>query len=164
MLRRFCTLDLSKHQTAIQSDWDSCQTSAMPMFTRPLFPQKQIPSQMYFWMVWKERAQALVKTIRWAFWHLFIFLLLLFAPQARDCSVLCDRCAWWGRDEVRPKVKCIQPKLIIVCRRLRAVKNRERQLVAYACRVCCGARTVKIFFLAWLWYHLKKASQLDNFR
>ena len=34
-------------------------------------------------------------------------------------------------DETRPKVLCIHTKLIIVCRRLRAVKKRERLLVVY---------------------------------
>ena len=105
----------------------------------------------------KEIAQALVKTIRWTFWQSFIILLLLFASQVRDCSVLCDHCAWWGRDGVRPKVKCIHPKLIIVCRRLRAVKNREGQLVAYVCLVCCGARTAKIFLFRLLMISLEKS-------
>ena len=31
---------LSKHRAAVQDDYDSCQTSAMPIFTRPLFQQK----------------------------------------------------------------------------------------------------------------------------
>ena len=46
ILRRFGILDLSKHRAVIQSDRDSCQTSAMPIFTRPPFPQKHIPSCM----------------------------------------------------------------------------------------------------------------------
>ena len=40
MLRRLCILDLSKHQAAIQGDYDSRQTSAMPTFTRPAFSAK----------------------------------------------------------------------------------------------------------------------------
>ena len=47
-------------------------------------------------------------------------LLSLFASQAGHCSVLCDHPVL---DEVRPKVLCIHTKLIIVCRRLRAVKK-----------------------------------------
>ena len=39
-----CILDLSIHRAAFQSDCDSCQTSAMPIFKRPHFPQKHIPS------------------------------------------------------------------------------------------------------------------------
>ena len=34
----------AKHRAVIQSDCDSCQTSAMPIFTRPPFPQKHKPS------------------------------------------------------------------------------------------------------------------------
>ena len=49
--------------------------------------------------VCKERAEALVKkTIRWAFWQLFIILLSLFVSQVTgDCSVLCDHSVWWGK-------------------------------------------------------------------
>ena len=50
-------------------------------------------------MVCTERAKALVKTIRWAFWQLFIILLSLLASHAGNCSVLCDHCAWWGKTE-----------------------------------------------------------------
>ena len=39
-------------------------------------------------------------------------------------------------------VLCIHTKLIIVCRRLRAVKS-ERLLVVYVCRVCCGSKNSK---------------------
>ena len=98
MLGRFCILDLSRHQAAIQSDCDSCRKSAMPIFTRPPFPQKHKPSWMNFWMVCKERAVALVKTILWAFWQLFIILLSLFASQASGaCSVSCDHSVWSGK-------------------------------------------------------------------
>ena len=49
-------------------------------------------------------------------------------------------------DEVRPKVLCIHMKLIIVCRRLRAVKK-ERLLVVYMfVMFASGARTVKMFY------------------
>ena len=74
-------------------------------------------------VVWFLKRE-LVKTIRWAFWQLFIIPLSLFASQAGDCSVLCAMVF----DELRPKVMCIHMKLIIVCRRLRAVK-REKLLV-----------------------------------
>ena len=47
-------------------------------------------------------------------------LLSLFASQAGHCSVLCD---YPVLDEVRPKVLRIHTELIIVCRRLRAVKK-----------------------------------------
>ena len=56
-------LDLSKHRAVIQNDCDSCQTSAMPIFTRTPFPQKHIPPSMNLLMICKERAEALVKTI-----------------------------------------------------------------------------------------------------
>ena len=47
-------------------------------------------------------------------------------------------------DEVRPKVMCIHTKMIIVCRRLRAVKKkRQRLLVVHVCRVCCGSKNSK---------------------
>ena len=155
MLRRFCILDLSKHCVAIQSDCDSCQTPAMLIFTRPPFPKTYaVLNELLNGTVCKERAEALVKTIRWAFWLLFIILLSLFASQATgDCSILCDRSVWWGHT-----------KLIIVCRRLRAVKK-ERLLVVYMFVVfALGARTVKMFYFALLWHHLKKASRLDSFR
>ena len=58
---------------------------------------KHIPS--WIRMVCKERAEALVKTIRLAFWQLFIILPSLFASHATgDCSVLCDHSvSWWGK-------------------------------------------------------------------
>ena len=71
-------------------------------------------------VVWFLKRE-LVKTIRWAFWQLFIIPLSLFASQAGDCSVLCALVF----DELRPKVMCIHTKLIIVCRRLWAIKKRE---------------------------------------
>ena len=71
-------------------------------------------------VVWFLKRE-LVKTIRWAFWRLFIIPLSLFASQAGDCSVLCALVF----DELRPKVMCIHTKLIIVCRRLWAIKKRE---------------------------------------
>ena len=74
----------------------------------------------------KRESSSFGKNYPLSFLTIVYFLLLLFAPQARDCYVLCDHCAWWGRDEVRPKVKCIHPKLIIICRRLQAVKKTER--------------------------------------
>ena len=74
-------------------------------------------------VVWFLKRE-LVKTIRWAFWQLFIVPLSLFASQAGDCSVLCAMVF----DELIPKVMCIHTKLIIVCRRLRAVKK-EKLLV-----------------------------------
>ena len=43
-------------------------------------------------MICKERAEALVKTIRWAFWQLFIILLSLFGSQAGHCF-------WWGKNK-----------------------------------------------------------------
>ena len=46
-------------------------------------------------------------------------------------------------DEVRPKVMCIHTKMIIVCRRLRAVKKRERLLAVYVCQVCCASKNRK---------------------
>ena len=53
-------------------------------------------------------------------------------------------------DEVRPKVLCIHTKLIIVGRRLRAIKReRERLLVVYIFVVFpSGARIVKMFYFA----------------
>ena len=51
-------------------------------------------------------------------------------------------------DEVRPKVLCIHTKLIIVCCRLRAVKE-ERLLVVFV-MFASGARTVKMFYFAQL--------------
>ena len=44
-------------------------------------------------MVCKERAEALVKTIRWAFWQLFIILLSLFGSQRAG------HCFWWGKNK-----------------------------------------------------------------
>ena len=43
-------------------------------------------------MICKERAEALVKTIRWAFWQLFIILLSLFGSQAGHCFL-------WGKNK-----------------------------------------------------------------
>ena len=63
----------------------------------PLNTGFTVLSWMNLQMVCKERAKALVKTIRWAFWQLFIILLSLFASQAGKCSVLCDHCVWWGK-------------------------------------------------------------------
>ena len=48
-------------------------------------------------VVWFLKRE-LVKTIRWAFWQLFIIPLSLFASQVTgDCSVLCDHSVWWGK-------------------------------------------------------------------
>ena len=86
---------LSIHRAAIQGDYDSCQTSAVPIFTRPLFPKKHYINTVMneLLMVCKERAEALVKTIRWAFWQLFIILLSLFGSQ------WAGRCFWWGKNK-----------------------------------------------------------------
>ena len=83
-------------------------------------------------MICKEGAEALVKTIRRAFWQLPIILLSLFGSQRAG------HCFWWGRT----KILCIHTKPITVCRRLQAVKK-ERRLVVYVCRVCCGSKNSK---------------------
>ena len=44
-------------------------------------------------MICKERAEALVKTIRRAFWQLFIILLSLFGSQRAGL------CVWWGKNK-----------------------------------------------------------------
>ena len=63
-------------------------------------------------------------------------------------------------DEVRPKVLCIHTKPIIVCRRVQAVKKRQRLLVVYILAVFASrARTVQMFDFARF-----NISQLDNFR
>ena len=49
-------------------------------------------------------------------------------------------------NEVRPKVKCIHTKMIIVCSKLRAVKKRDRLLVVYACCVWCGSKKSKMSY------------------
>ena len=46
-------------------------------------------------------------------------------------------------DEVRPKVLCIHTKLIIVCRRVQAVKKRETALSLYVCRVYLRSKNSK---------------------
>ena len=95
----------------------------------------------------KRESSRFGKNYPLSFLTIVYFLLLLFAPQARDCSVLCDHCAWWGRDEVRPKVKCIHPKLIIVCRRLQAVKK-QRETARSLCLSCLlrSKNSKNIFF------------------
>ena len=36
--------------------------------------------------------------------------------------------------------------MIIVCRKLQTVKKRERLIVVYACRVCCGSKNIKLSY------------------
>ena len=52
-------------------------------------------------------------------------------------------------DEMRSKMLCIHTKLIIVCRRLRALKKRAivRSLHVFV-GFASGARTVKMFYFA----------------
>ena len=45
-------------------------------------------------------------------------------------------------DEVRTKILCIHTKLIIVRRRLQAVRK-ERLLLVYVCHVCFGSKNSK---------------------
>ena len=58
---------------------------------------------------------------------------------------------------VREKVLCIHTKLIIVCRRLREVKKMRDCSWSMFVVFAAGAKTVKMFHFARLWYHLKKS-------
>ena len=58
---------------------------------------------------------------------------------------------------VREKVLCIHTKLIIVCRRLREVKRMSDCSWSMFVVFAAGAKTVKMFHFARLWYHLKKS-------
>ena len=86
-------------------------------------------------MVCKERAEALVKTIPWAFWQLFIILLSLFASLTGYRWLFCSL---WQFCLI-----CIHTKLIIVCCGLGAVKKRETARSLYVCRVCLGSKNSK---------------------
>ena len=93
-------------------------------------------------MVCKERAGALVKTIRCLYFS-FTFII-----RVSGWPVFCSSVTNTVLDEVvREKVLCIQTKLIIVCRRLRVKKMRDcswSMLVVFA----AGAKTVKMFHFA----------------
>ena len=67
-------------------------------------------------------------------------------------------------DEVRPKVMCIHTKMIIVCRRLQAVKKkRERLLVVYVCHVCCGSKDRKNVLFRSIMVSLEKSVSTVQF-
>ena len=86
----------------------------------------------------KERAEALVKIIRWTFWQLFIILLSLFASYRATVLFFVTIVF----DEIRTKILCIHSKLIIACRRLWAIRK-ERLLEVYVCCVCCRSNNSK---------------------
>ena len=164
MLRRFFILDLSKHRVAIQGDYDSilarhlqCRYSQDRLFLKNTYRLEWTSK----WFI-KRESWSFGKTIRWAFWQSFIILLSLFASQATgDCSVLCNHSVWWGKTKglvyYHETDHCLSQTA--------SSKERERPLVVYMFAVfASGARTVKMFYFAQLWYHLKKASRLDNFR
>ena len=162
MLRRFCILDFSKHRVAFQGDYDSilvrhlqCRYSQDRLVLKNIYRLEWTSK----WFVKRERESwSFGKTIRWAFWQLSIILLSLFASQATgDCSVLCHHSVWWGKTKGLVYYHCLSQTA--------SSEKRESLLVVYMFAVfASGARTVKMFYFARLWYHLKKASRLDNFR
>ena len=106
-------------------------------------------------MVCKERAEALLKIIRWAFWQFFIIFLSLFASQATsDCSVLCDHFVWRGKTK-----RLVYSHETDHClSRTASSEKRERLLVVYMfAGFASRAITVKMFKFVRVWYHLKKA-------
>ena len=109
----------------------------MPIFTRPPFPQKHIPSWMNLYMVCKERAEALVKFIRWAFQQLLRIFLSLFASHPGNCSVLCDH---WRKTKglvySHETNHCLSQTAT-------SQKKKERLLIIYVCRVCRGSKNNK---------------------
>ena len=80
------------HRAAIQSDCDSYQTSAMPIFKRPPFPQTHNTVlngvfnglQRESWSFGKNYPLSVLTIVYNS------PLLLLFTSQAGQCSVLCD--------------------------------------------------------------------------
>ena len=103
-------------------------------------------------MVCKERAEALVKTIRCLYFS-FTFII-----RVSGWPVFCSSVTITVLDEVvREKVLCIHTKLIIVCRRLREVKKMRDCSWSMFVVFAAGAKTVKMFHFARLWYHLKKS-------
>ena len=90
------------------------------------------------WFV-KRELKLWWKTIRWAFWQLFIILLTLYTSQATgDCSVLYDHSVWWGRTKglvyYHETDHCLSQTA--------NSKKRERLLVVdlYVCPVCFGSK------------------------
>ena len=114
MLRKFCILDLSKHWAVIRGDCDSCQTSAMPIFTFARAPL--IISQRVFVIL-----LSLFGLIRVSCWRVFrsLWPLSLMMQDERSCEFTGN----WS--------------LFVV--------------------FAAGARTVKMYYFARLWYHLKQA-------
>ena len=92
-------------------------------------------------MVCKERAEALLQNHPLSFFDNCLLFSYHYSRLTVPVTVLFFVTIMF--DEVRPKVLCIHTKLIIVCRRVQAVKKSETALSLYVCRVYLRSKNSK---------------------